>query len=393
MTQLQFNLDMDFLKDSVMNSNIDNVVKSTVVLVLNEYMKKERDEYLKADAYERSEERQDYRNGYYDRDYMMSIGKIKLRVPRTRSGEFSPTVFEKYRRCDQAFALSMLEMVVNGVSTRKVKNIVEQLCGEYVSKSFVSSLTEKLDPIVKEWANRPLNTEYYRYVYVDAMYIKVREHHKVVSKAVYIATGINEGNKREVLGLKVSHEESYEAWHEFLSELITRGLQSPNLIISDAHSGLKKAIQKVFIGTSWQRCTVHFKKNLIDELPKKGMNEVKEEMKQIFDTTTPGDARKLKDEFIDRYQDNPKLEKVINNLEDGFDDAIQYLNEPEEYQKYTRSTNSLERLNQEVRRRERVIRIFPNTQSALRLIGAVLMDYEEEEQKKRPIFNRETNKA
>ncbi|WP_164668033.1 IS256 family transposase [Virgibacillus doumboii] len=389
MTQLQFNLDMDFLKESIMNSNIDNVVKSTIVLVLNEYMEKERDAYLNTKAYERSEERHDYRNGYYERDYMMSIGKIKLRVPRTRSGEFSPTVFEKYRRCDQAFALSMLEMVVNGVSTRKIKNVVEQLCGEYVSKSFVSSLTEKLDPIVNEWANRALNTEYYRYVYVDAMYIKVREHHKVVSKAVYIATGLNEGNKREVLGLKVSHEESFEAWQEFLKELIARGLQSPNLIISDAHSGLKRAIQKVFIGTSWQRCTVHFKKNLFDELPKKGMQDVKEEIKQIFDVETPEDARKLKDEFINRNQDNSKLVKVINNLEDGFDDAIQYLNEPPEYQKHIRSTNSLERLNQEVRRRERVIRIFPNTQSAFRLIGAVLMDYEEEEQKKRPIFYRE----
>ncbi|MFS0750369.1 IS256 family transposase [Oceanobacillus sp. 1P07AA] len=389
MTQLQFNLNMDFLKDSIMNSNLDHVVKSTIILVLNEYMEKERDEYLKAETYERTEERQDYRNGYYERDYMLSIGKIKLRVPRTRSGEFAPTVFEKYRRCDQAFALSMLEMVVNGVSTRKVKNVVEQLCGEYVSKSFVSSLTEKLDPVVKEWASRSLSTDYYRYVYVDAMYIKVREHHKVVSKAVYIATGLNEGNKREVIGLKVSHEESYEAWKEFLNELVGRGLQSPKLVISDAHSGLKKAIQKVFIGTSWQRCTVHFKKNLIERLPKKGMEDIKEELKRIFAVVTPENARKIKDEFVHQRQDNPKLEKVINNLEVGFDDAIQYLNEPQEYQKHIRSTNSLERLNQEVRRRERVIRIFPNTQSAFRLIGAVLMDYEEEEQKKRPIFNRD----
>jgi putative transposase len=215
MTQIQFNLNMDLLKDSVMNSNIDAVVKSTIVLVLNEYMEKERDDYLKVPAYERSVDRHDYRNGYYERDFMMSIGKIKLCVPRTRSGEFAPTVFEKYARCDKAFVLSMLEMVVNGVSTRKVKNIVEELCGESVSKSFVSSLTAKLDPIVKEWANRPLNTQYYPYIFVDAMYIKVREHHKVVSKAVYIATAINENNQREVLGFKVDHEESFNAWQEF----------------------------------------------------------------------------------------------------------------------------------------------------------------------------------
>lgn len=382
MTQLQFNLNVDLLKDSVMNSNIDAVVKSTIILVLNEYMEKERDDYLKVPAYDRSGDRHDYRNGYYDRDFMMSIGKIKLRVPRTRSGEFSPTVFEKYARCDKAFVLSMLEMVVNGVSTRKVKNITEELCGETVSKSFVSSLTSKLDPIVKEWANRPLNTQYYPYIFVDAMYIKVREHHKVVSKAVYIATAINENNQREVLGLKVDHEESFEAWQGFLKDLIARGLQSPKLVISDAHAGLKKAIKKVFIGTSWQRCTVHFKKNLVDKMPKKDIEEVKTDLKRIFNVVKTEDARKFKEEFISQYQDNAKLKKVIESLEDGFDDAIQYLNEPAKFHTFIHSTNSLERLNQEVRRRDRVIRIYPNTQSAFRLIGAVLMDYAEAQKKK-----------
>ncbi|MFD2130371.1 IS256 family transposase [Pseudogracilibacillus auburnensis] len=389
MTQLQFNLNMDLLKDSVMNSNIDAVVKSTIVLVLNEYMEKERDEHLKVHAYERSSYRQDYRNGYYERDFMMSIGKIRLRVPRTRSGEFAPTVFEKYARCDKAFVLSMVEMVVNGVSTRKVKKIVEELCGESVSKSFVSSLTEKLDPIVKKWANRPLNTQYYPYIFVDAMYIKVREHHKVVSKAVYIATGINEENKREVLGLKVDHTESYEAWQSFFKDLIARGLQSPKLIISDAHSGLKKAISTEFIGTSWQRCTVHFKRNLIDKMPKKGVAEVKFDLKRIFDAVKVEDARKFKDEFVIRYEENPKLDKFIEKLEEGFDDAIQFLNEDQKYHRFIHSTNSLERLNQEVRRRERVIRIFPNTQSAFRLIGAVLMDYDENQKKRRPLFKKE----
>lgn len=383
MTQIQFNLNMDDLKDSLMNSNMDTVVKSTIVLVLNEYMEKERDEHLKVPAYQRSGSREDYRNGYYERDYMMNIGRIKLRVPRTRSGDFSPTVFEKYERCDQSFVLSMLEMVVNGVSTRKVKNITEELCGETVSKSFVSSLTQKLDPIVKEWANRPLNTEYFPYLFVDAMYIKVREHHKVVSKAVYIATAINENNQREVLGLKVDHEENFEAWQAFLQGLIERGLQSPKLVISDAHAGLKKAIKMVFIGTSWQRCTVHFKKNLVDKMPKKDIEEVKVNLKRIFDVVKPEDARKFKEEFISQYQANSKLEKVIETLEEGFDDAIQYLSEPFKYHRFIHSTNSLERLNQEVRRRERVIRIFPNTQSAFRLVGAVLMDYADQQKMKR----------
>jgi putative transposase len=379
MTQIQFNLNINDLKDSVMNSDIDAVIKASIVLVLNSVMEKERDDFLKAGSYERSVERRDYRNGYYERDLLLSIGKITLRVPRTRNGDFSPSVFERYARCDQAFVLSMLEMVVNGVSTRKVKNVVQQLCGETVSKSFVSSLTEKLDPVVNQWANRPINTMYYPYIFADAMYIKVREHHRVVSKAVYIATAINENNDREILGLKVDHSESYEAWQRFFQHLQSRGLQSPKLIISDAHKGLKKAIGSEFVGTTWQRCTVHFKRNIFNKLPKKDMEEVKLGLKRIFEGLKIEDARRFKEEFLNQFGDNPKLQNAIDILEDGFEDAIQYFNEPQKYHQFIRSTNSLERLNQEVRRRERVIRIFPNTQSAFRLIGAVLIDLAEEQ--------------
>jgi putative transposase len=376
MTQIQFNLDLDVLKESVMNSNIDAIVKSSIVLVLNEFMERERDNYLQAAAYERSSERLDYRNGYYERDLIISIGKINLRVPRTREGHFSPSIFEKFSRVDQAFVLSMLEMVVNGVSTRKVTNIVEQLCGESVSKSFVSSLTEKLDPIVNKWANRPLNVQYFPYLYADAMYIKVREHDKVVSKAVYIMTGMKENKKREILGLKIDHVESFEAWEGFFKELKSRGLQSPKLIISDAHAGLKKAIEREFIGTSWQRCTVHFKRNIIDKLPKKGVREVINDLRKIYHSITPSEARTVKEEFVSKYIEHSKMKNAITILEDGFEDSIQFLNEPEKYQIHISSTNSLERLNQEIRRRERVIRIFPNTQSAFRLIGALLMENE-----------------
>jgi putative transposase len=378
MTQLQFNLNLDHLKDYVVNSNIDAVMKASLVLVLNEFMEKERDDHLQATSYQRTSARVDYRNGYYDRDLLLSIGKITLRVPRTRSGDFSTSVFEQYSRCDQTFMLAMLEMVVNGVSTRKVSNIVEQLCGQKVSKSFVSTLTEKLDPIVNQWASRPLNTMYYPYIFADAMYIKVREHNRVISKAVYIATAVDQNNRREILGLRVDHVESTEAWQRFFQYLKSRGLQSPKLVISDAHKGLKSAIGTEFVGSSWQRCTVHFKKNIITHMPKKGMDEVKMGLKRIFEVATVEEARKYKKDFIDQFGGNPKLEKAIETLEEGFEDAIQYLNEKSKYHKHIRSTNSLERINEEVRRRERVIRIFPNRQSAFRLIGAVLMDYAEE---------------
>lgn len=377
MTQVQFNLNLDVLKEAIVNSNLDMVIKSAVVLVLNEFMEKERDDYLKAAPYERAVERRDYRNGYYERDLMMSIGTLTLKVPRTRNGEFSTTVFEKYARCDQALILSMLEMVINGVSTRNVTNIVEQLCGKNISKSFVSSLTQKLDPIVNEWAKRPLNTTYYPFVFVDAMYIKVREHQSVVSKAVYIATAITEKNTREIIGLSVDHAESYESWGQFFQQLKSRGLQSPKLIISDAHQGLQKAIQREFIGTAWQRCNVHFKRNIFDKLPKKSSAEIKTMIKRVFEAVTIDDIRLFKDELMSRFGTEPKFEKALSILDEGFEDTIQYMIFPERIRCHIRSTNSLERLNQEVRRRERVIRIFPNTQSAFRLIGAVLMQYQD----------------
>lgn len=388
MTQVQFNLNVEVLKDAIINSNLDMVIKSAVILVLNEFMEKERDDYLKAAPYERAVERRDYRNGYYERELLMSIGNITLKVPRTRNGEFSTTVFEKYARCDQALVLSMLEMVINGVSTRKVTHIVEQLCGKNVSKSFVSSLTQKLDPIVNDWAKRPLNTVYYPFVFVDAMYIKVREHHSVVSKAVYIATAITEKNTREILGLSVDHAESFESWSQFIQQLKSRGLQSPKLVISDAHMGLQKAIQREFIGTAWQRCTVHFKRNIIEKLPKKDSAEIRMMLKRVFEAVTIDDIRKFKNELMTQFGTEPRFEKALAILDEGFEDTIQYMNFPEEIRIHIRSTNSLERLNQEIRRREKVIRVFPNSQSAFRLVGAVLMQYQESDYSKRTLFGR-----
>ncbi|MFD2618491.1 IS256 family transposase [Terrilactibacillus laevilacticus] len=377
MTQFNLTLNLDQLKDELMDSNLNTVVKSSIVLILNQVMEQERDDYLQAAAYERNSERVDYRNGYYERDYTMTFGRIKLKVPRTRNGEFSTSVFEKYKRAEQALVLSMLEMVVNGVSTRKVTKAVEQLCGEKVSKSFVSSLTKQLDPVVTEWAQRSLIGHEYKYVYVDAMYIKVREYQKVVSKAVYVAIGINEQNKREIIGFSISHAESKEGWKNFFQDLQSRGLQSPKLVISDAHEGLKNAIQESFVGSGWQRCTVHFKRNLFDSLPKKGTEEFRSLIKELFNCQCPKKARAVRDDIFQAYEEKKGYEKVLKQLDEGFEDAIQFMNEPPSYHAQLRTTNNLERLNSEIRRRERVIRIFPNTQSAFRLIGAVLKDYGE----------------
>lgn len=377
MTQLNLTLDFDKLKEEVMNSSLNDVLKSMIVIVLNQYMEMERDQYMNNRSHERDPERQDYRNGYYERDYVVNIGKIKLKVPRTRSGKFSTEVFEKYKRNDQAFLLSMLEMVVNGVSTRKVTKVVDQLCGESVSKSMVSDLTKQLDPVVKEWSERRLNHQYYRYLYVDAMYIKVREYHRVVSKAVYIAMGVNAEDKREIIGFQIANKESKNNWSAFLDTLINRGLQSPKLVVSDAHDGLKAAIQEKFLGASWQRCTVHFLRNIMETMPKKNTKDARQHLKEIFRAGTAEISRTLKNEFIERYEDDKRFEKVIKTLDEGYEDAVQYYNEPKNTHKHIRTTNALERLNSEIRRRENVIRIFPNEDSAFRLIGAVLMDLNE----------------
>ncbi len=377
MTQLQFTLDFEKIKEEVMQSDLNDVVKSSIVLLFNEYMEMERDKYMQNSSHERCKSREDYRNGYYERNIMLSIGRVKKRVSRTRSGEFSTELFEKYKRYDKAFVLSMLEMVVNGVSTRKVTKVVEQLCGEKVSKSMVSELTKKLDPIVKEWSQKPLNKQYYQYVYVDAMYIKVREYHKVVSKAVYIALGVNSEDRREILGFKVADTETKVSWSEFFKSLKNRGLQSPRLVISDAHEGLKSAIREEFLNTSWQRCTVHFLKNIMNVMPKKGSSEARNHVKEIFKASTGEISRLLKKEFIEKYEDDHKYIKAIEKLDAGYEDAIQFYTEDADTHIHIRTTNVLERLNSTLRAREKIIKVFPNIDSATRLIGAVLMDAEE----------------
>lgn len=377
MTQINITINLEDLKAKVENSSLESPVKASLSLLLNSLMEKERDEYINALSHERTEERRGYRNGYYERELITGTGSLKLRVPRTRDGEFSTTVFEKYKRCEKALILSMIEMVVNGVSTRKVTKIVEELCEKSVSKSLVSNLTKSLDPIVNEWRNRPLNVEYFPYLYVDALYIKVREGDRVVSKSVHVAIGVNQSGCREIIGLKINHAESTESWSQFFEYLKSRGLQSPKLVVSDAHAGLAVAIKQSFLGTSWQRCCVHFLRNIIETLPKKDSEKAKQELKDLFRYSNLEIVRGLKQHFVEKYQDVKGFSKAVQKLEEGFEDAIQFHSQPAAYHKHLRTTNMLERLNREIRRREKVIQIFPNDQSAIRIIGTVLMEIED----------------
>lgn len=264
-------------------------------------------------------------------------------------------------------------MYISGVSTRKVTKIVEELCGQSVSKSFVSSLTKELDEIVEQWRCSSLAGQLYPYLMSDVLYIKVRENHRVVSKSCHIAIGINMDGHREILGFLITNQESEESRSLFFDYLKERELTGLKMIISDAHKGLVAAIRGSFPGVSWQRCQVHFLRNILSNIPKKDSKSFREEVKTIFCLTDIGTARRAKNRLPEDYEDDPRYEKACTTLDEGFEDAFQYAVNDVAHPRL-RSTNMLERLNAEIRRRERVIRIFPNIQSATRLIGALLMD-------------------
>lgn len=376
MTQVHFTLNNEQAQNIIEHSVEGDAAKSILTTVFNQLMENQRTEYIHADNYEQSKSRQSQRNGYYERTFTTRIGTLDLKVPWTRDGEFSPTIFERYQRNEKALLASMLEMYVSGVSTRKVSNIVEELCGKLVSKSFVSSLTKQLDPMVNDWQNRSLAGTNYPYLMTDVLYLKVRETHRVLSKSCHIAIGITDDGDREVLGFMIQNEESDYTWSTFFEYLKERGLQGTKLIISNAHKGLVSAIRQSFTNASWQRCQVHFLRNIFTTVPKKNSKSFREAVKTIFRFTDIYRAREAKNQLITDFIDQSSYTKACDTLDSGFEDAFQYTIIGNAYNRL-KSTNLLERLNQEVRRREKIIRIFPNRASANRLIGSLLMDTHE----------------
>ena len=274
MTQLHFTLHTEDIQNLI-NAEVKNDITRTILTkVFNELMEKERDEYLENTAYQRDPNRSTYRNGYYERDYTTKIGTLTLRVPRTRDGKFSTEIFERYQRNEKALLATMLEMYVQGVSTRKVSKVIENMCGKTYSKSFVSSITKELDEEVKLWRNSDLSTIKYPYIIVDVVYIKVRENNRVVSKACHIAIGIIEKGNREIIGLDLSASESEYSWSNFFEYLKSRGLSGLKMVISDAHKGLVKAIKESFINVIWQRCQVHFLRNILQKHQRKTLKNL-----------------------------------------------------------------------------------------------------------------------
>jgi len=349
-------------------------VSALLESVLNQILEAEATEQLKAEPYERTDERQGYRNGSYPHKLTTRVGTLHLRIPRLRNGKFSTEMFARYQRSEQALVLAMMEMVINGVSTRKVTLITEELCGAQFSKSTVSELCKNLDPLVESWNHRPL-TERYPFVVVDAMVTKVREDGRVRMRGLLLAFGVNIKGYRELLGFWVGDSESEASWSEFFADLKRRGLRGVELIVSDQHSGLVKAIRTHYQGVTWQRCQTHFMRNILDSTPKALKEELYPKLRAMLDAPDLQTARLLFSKTVEDYQD--RAPKAMKTLETGFDDATAVLILPEKYRKRLRTSNAMERLIEEVRRRERVIRIFPNRESLTRLLGALLIEFDE----------------
>jgi len=343
--------------------------------ILNQILQAEMTEHLKATPGEQTDDRRGYRNGTYERKLTTRVGTIELEVPRDREGTFQTALFQRYQRSEKALVLTLMQMVVQGVSTRRVKDITTELCGREFSSSTVSRLAEELDEQVQAWAERPLEQEY-PFLVLDAMQLKVRRQKAVRSTTAMIAVGISEDGQREILGLEMALSETEEGWLRFIRQLKERGLSGVELATSDAHEGLKQALQEAFPGLIWQRCQSHFRRNVLDQTPSDYRDEMHEVLDRVLEADSQEEARTRLDDLRERMEE--KAPSAMVTLEDGFYDATAVLALPEKYRKRLRTTNMVERFIQEIRRREKVIRIFPNIDSAYRLVGALCAETHEE---------------
>jgi transposase-like protein len=384
MAQYNITITEELLHGLFLSNGRDEAFSKLLEEIFNQVLLSQSTEQIGAQPYERTEDRTAYRNGFRARQLTTRVGALTLRVPRHRNGHFSTELFARYQRSEQALVLAMMEMVINGVSTRKVEQITEELCGKKFSKSTVSALCKNLDPMVEAFRTRPLHC-HYPFLMVDAIYVKVRENGRIQSRGLLIAIAVNEEGHREIIGFQLANSESESSWGELFSSLKDRGLKNVDLVTSDDHKGLVNAIRRHFQGTSWQRCQTHFSRNMLDHTPKALQPEVKEELRRLYESVDLESARKVRDQIIKTYES--KAPKATALLDEAFDDITAVLALPLKYRKRLRTTNGVERLNQEIRRRERVIRIFPNAASVIRLMGALLMEHDEKWQTGRKYFD------
>jgi len=364
----------NMIEHILMNSD-ENFMKSALEKMLNLIMELEVQAKVGAAKHERTEERSAYRNGTRSRQLATGVGQVTLQIPKLRSGEsYYPAFLEPRRMVDKALVNVIQEAYINGVSTRKVDRLVEDM-GMKIDKSAVSRLCKELDESVNEWRNRPLTGEY-PYVWLDATFPKVREGGHVLGMALLVAIAVDMNGDRHILGLDVGTSETGAHWEAFLQSLVARGLKGVKLVISDSHQGLKSAIAKVLPGTSWQRCRVHCMRNILCNVPKKQQGMVSAMVRTIFLQENMQEAKKQLRTVVDQLKGHyPKAMEVLENAED---EILAYMNFPSAHHAQIYSTNPLERLNKEIRRRSNVVSIFPNRDSLIRLIGSVLMEQQDE---------------
>lgn len=351
-----------------------DLLKALVKEALEQVLQSEMTEFLGAGPGERAEGRSGYRAGYYGRGLITRVGKIELRVPRDRNGEFSTALFERFQRSEKALVSALAEMYIQGVSTRKVKAITEELCGHSFSASAISAINKGLDESLTKFARRKL-TEDYPYLILDARYEKVREDGVIQSQALLVAIGINWEGKRQILGVELANRESQTSWREFLVALRQRGLAGVDFVVSDDHAGLKKAIAEILPEAAWQRCYVHFLRNALDYLPRKADDDCLQELRWLYERRNLAEAQRDLAAWLGRWQ--KKYPKLTDWVEEHIGSTLTFYRLPRLHHRHLKSTNMLERLNEELRRRTRVVRIFPNAASCLRLTRALCAETHE----------------
>jgi putative transposase len=352
-----------------------DLIRGIVQIAVQEFLEAEMDEALGATKGERTAGRLGYRSGHYPRKLIARVGTLELRVPQDRQGRFSTEIFSRYQRSEKALVAALIEMYVQGVSTRKIKAVSEELCGHEFSASTISELNATLDEELERFARQRLEGEY-PYLILDARYEKVREAGVIGSRAVLVAIGIDWEGRRRILGVELAGRESATSWRDFLLGLKARGLCGVRMAVTDDHAGLKRALAEVLPEAAWQRCYVHFLRNALDHLPRKAADDCLTELRWLYDRRDAAEARLHLRAWLERWA--AKYPKLCAWVEESIEETWTFYRQPREHHKHLKSTNLLERLNQELKRRTHVVRIFPNEQSCLRLIRALASEQHEE---------------
>jgi putative transposase len=352
----------------------EDFVRAAMEALLQAALEAEMTEAIGAAKGERTETRLSYRSGYYGRSLITRVGTLELRVPQDRLGRFSTELFERYQRSEKALVGALAEMYVQGVSTRKVKAVTEALCGHSFSASSISAINQSLDDGLRRFAERRLD-EPFPYLILDARYEKVREAGVIVSQAVQIAVAVDREGRRQILAVELANRESRSSWRDFLAAMKQRGLHGVEFIVSDDHEGLKQAIREVLPAAFWQRCYVHFLRNALDYVPRRVDDDCLQELRWIYDRRELDEVRRDIKAWLAKWQ--AKYPKLCDWVEDNIEETLTYYRLPLAHHKHMKSTNMLERFNQEIKRRTHVVRIFPNMESCLRLVRALAVETHE----------------